>query len=360
MNRTIKGRGALSNQQGRFARYERVPDLEALAAAATASDEAEEPPRLATTVRIDQARSIIARNASPDIPFEQSINAYRGCEHGCVYCYARTTHSYLDLSPGRDFETQIFYKPHAADLLRKELAASNYTVSPIALGTNTDPYQPVERELLVTRRILTLLLECRHPVTLVTKGALILRDLDLLTALAEQQLVSVYVSLTTLDDDLKRRLEPRTAGPKQRLNMIRQLAAAGIPTGVMTAPVIPALNDHELERLLEAAADNGATNAGYVMLRLPNEVEGLFIEWLQEHYPDRAEHVLSLVRQLSGGSLYRAQFHRRQRGSGPFAALIEARFRAARKRLKLDREAVLRTDLFAPPRSAQPQLTLDW
>jgi DNA repair photolyase len=194
----------------------------------------------------------------------------------------------------------------------------------------------------------------------VTKGALILRDLDLLTALAEQQLVAVYVSLTTLDDDLKRRLEPRTAGPKQRLNMIRQLAAAGIPTGVMTAPVIPALNDHELERLLEAAAENGATHSGYVMLRLPNEVEGLFIEWLQEHYPDRAEHVLSLVRQLSGGALYRAQFHRRQRGSGPFAALIEARFRTARKRLKLDREAVLRTDLFAPPRSAQPQLTLDW
>ena len=356
MNGKIKGRGALSNVEGRFARYQRDPDLDALAADAAAAED--EPPKLATTLHVDNARTIIARNNSPDIPFRQSINPYRGCEHGCIYCYARATHSYLDLSPGRDFETEIFHKPNAVELLRAELAAPRYQVSPIALGTNTDPYQPVERELKVTRGILELLLQHKHPTTIVTKGALILRDLDVLRALAEQNLVALYVSLTTLDAELKRRMEPRTAGPKQRLNMVRQLAAAGIQTGVMTAPIIPALNDHELEGMLEAAAEHGAGSAGYVLLRLPHEVEPLFVEWLREHYPDRADHVLSLLRQLHGGNVYDSQFHHRQRGAGPFAALLAARFAKAVRRFGLDREAALRNDLFVAPRPSRPQLDL--
>ena len=357
MDGKIKGRGALSNHSGRFARHERDPDLEALPALAAEDDGA--PPKPPTNLHIDQARTIISRNQSPDIPFSQSINPYRGCEHGCIYCYARATHSYLDLSPGRDFETEIFYKPNAAPLLRAELAAPRYEVSPIALGTNTDPYQPVERELTITRGILEVMLETRHPVTIVTKGALILRDLELLAALAERELVAVHVSLTTLDDELKRRMEPRTAGPKQRLNMIRELAAAGVPTGVLTAPIIPALNDHELEAMLEAAAEHGATSAGYVLLRLPHEVEPLFVEWLRAHYEQRAEHVLSLLRQLRGGALYDSQFGSRQRGFGPFAQLLAARFKKARRRYGLEREVALRTDLFAPPRPATPQLDLE-
>jgi DNA repair photolyase len=273
MDGKIKGRGALSNHPGRFARHERDPDLEVLAAL-----EAEDgPTKPATRLHIDHARTIIARNRSPDIPFEQSINPYRGCEHGCIYCYARATHSYLDLSPGRDFETEIFYKPNALALLDAELAAPRYTVSPIALGTNTDPYQPVERKLALTRGILELMLERGHPATIVTKSALILRDVELLASLAERGLVAVHVSLTTLDDELKRRMEPRTAGPRQRLEVMRALSSAGVPTGVITAPIIPALNDHELEAMLEAAAAHGAASAGYVLLRLPNEVEPLFV-----------------------------------------------------------------------------------
>lgn len=354
MDQTIKGRGALSNQPGRFARYGREPDLDALEHATH-----EEPPeRLATTLHVDNARTIIARNDSPDIPFRQSINPYRGCEHGCIYCYARATHAYLDLSPGLDFETRLFYKPNAIELLRAELAAPRYEVSPIALGTNTDPYQPIELKLNVTRRILTLMLELEHPVTIVTKGALILRDIELLAALASKNLVAVNVSLTTLDNELKRRMEPRTAGPQQRLRMIRQLSDAGIPTGVLAAPIIPALNDHELEQLLMQAARHGATSAGYVLLRLPHEVEDLFVEWLNGHYPDRAGHVLSLVRQLRGGTLNDGGFHSRQRGRGPLAALLEARFKKAQRQWRLDREIVLRTDLFRPPRAARPQLDL--
>jgi DNA repair photolyase len=360
MDGKIKGRGALSNAEGRFARYEREPDIDALLeAAAAAADAADkEPPKPATTLHIDRARTIIARNSSPDIPFDRSINPYRGCEHGCIYCYARTTHSYLDLSPGRDFETEIFYKPNAVELLRGELASPGYEVSPIAFGTNTDPYQPAERQLALTRGLLELLLAVKHPLTIVTKGALILRDLDLLRALAEEGLVAVHVSVTTLDDELKRRMEPRTAGPKQRLAMIRQLAAAGIPTGVMAAPMIPALNDHELENILEAAAENGAGSAGYVLLRLPHEVEPLFVEWLRAQYPDRADHVLSLLRQLRGGALYESAFGSRQRGFGPFAALLKARFQKARRRYGLEGAVTLRTDKFLPPRPSRPQLEL--
>jgi DNA repair photolyase len=359
MDGKIKGRGAVSNREGRFARREREPDLDALAAAAAAdAGEEPEPANPATTLHIDRARTIIARNNSPDIPFDQSINPYRGCEHGCIYCYARATHSYLDLSPGRDFETEIFYKPNAVELLRAELAHPRYVPSPIAFGTNTDPYQPVERRLELTRALLELLLAHRHPITIVTKGALILRDLDLLRAFAEQDLVAVYVSVTTLDNELKRRMEPRTAGPQQRLAMIRQLSAAGVPTGVMAAPVIPALNEHELESILEAAAENGAGSAGYVLLRLPHEVEPLFVEWLHAHYPDRAAHVLSLLRQLRGGALYESQFGSRQRGFGPLAALLKARFQKARRRYGLEREFTLRRDLFLAPRQLKPQLEL--
>jgi len=356
MDGPIKGRGALSNLGGRFARHEREPDPDALAAAAAADEDA--PPRLATTLHIDTARSIIARNRSPDIPFDQSINPYRGCEHGCIYCYARTTHSYLDLSPGQDFETQLFYKPNARELLRTELAAPSYAASPIAFGTNTDPYQPVERELRVTRSLLELLLELKHPLTIVTKGSLILRDLDLLTELARHELVAVNVSLTTLDHDLKRRMEPRTAGPEQRLHMIRALTDAGVPTGVLVAPIIPALNDHELERMLEAAAQHGAITAGYVLLRLPHEVEALFVEWLHAQYPDRAEHVLSLIRQMRDGALYNSAFGGRQRGTGPFAQILKARFARAQRALGLTQDFTLNTSLFTPPRKPTPQLDL--
>jgi DNA repair photolyase len=355
MHDKIKGRGALSNHPGRFARYDRETDLDTLDA--LLADEPE-PQRIATRLHVDRARSVISRNNSPDIPFDQSVNPYRGCEHGCIYCYARATHSYLDLSPGRDFETEIFYKPNLIELLRAELDAPGRAVSPIALGTNTDPYQPVERDLTLTRAILELMLERQHPVTIVTKSGLVLRDIELLAELATSKLVAVHVSLTTLDNELKRRMEPRTAGPKQRLNVMRELANRGVPTGVITAPIIPALNDHELESMLEAAAEHGATSAGYVLLRLPHEVAPLFVEWLREHYPDRAEHVLGLLRQLRGGTLYDSSFASRQRGTGPFAALLEARFKNARRRFGLEGSTSLRTDLFRRPSDAQLELGL--
>jgi DNA repair photolyase len=336
-------------------RHEREPDGDALDALLR-EDGAPEPPP--TEIHVDAARTIIARNDSPDVGFSQSINPYRGCEHGCIYCYARPSHSYLDLSPGRDFETQIFYKPNAAELLRAELSARSYAVSPIALGTNTDPYQPIERRLRVTRGILELLLELRHPLTIVTKGGLILRDADLLEELARHELVAVMVSVTTLDDELKRRLEPRTAGPQLRLKVVRELAQRGVPVGVMVAPVIPGLNDHELERILEQSAEAGARSAGYVLLRLPHELKSLFEEWLDEHYPDRKAHVLSLIRQMHGGALYASSFHARQRGQGPFAALLRARFERARRAYGLDREPTLSARLFRRPSSAGPQLDL--
>ena len=354
MNIKTRGRGALSNHEGRFARVTRERDLGENDDDRLDDEEGNEP----TQLHIDTSRTVIARNSSPDLPFSQSVNPYRGCEHGCIYCYARTTHAYLDLSPGRDFETQIFYKPNARKLLQAELARPGYTVSPLALGTNTDPYQPVERTLAITRGLLELLLELQHPVTIVTKGALILRDLDLLTALAAKGLVAVTVSLTTLDAELKRNMEPRTAGPKRRLQMIEALAQHGVPTGVLTAPIIPGLNDHELERMLELAAAHGAQSAGYVLLRLPHEVEGLFVEWLDAHYPDRSRHVQSLLRQMRGGKLNEGRFHARQRGMGPFAALLEARFERARDRHGLNRPAVLNTGSFRRPQVSGSQLDL--
>ncbi|MGD8429098.1 MAG: PA0069 family radical SAM protein [Ectothiorhodospiraceae bacterium] len=328
----VRGRGAVSNLEGRFQRWQReaVDD-------GWDNGDASPPSGPKTVVAADRARSVITYNRSPDIPFDRSINPYRGCEHGCIYCYARPTHSYLDLSPGLDFETRIFYKADAAKLLRAELGKSGYECAPIALGVNTDAYQPVERRLGVTRDILEVLLEHRHPVTLITKSGLIERDLDLIAALARENLTFVSVSVTTLEPELNRILEPRAAGPQRRLRIIERLSEAGIPVGVMVAPIIPAINDHEIEAILEAVAERGARSASFVTLRLPHEVEPLFSEWLQTHFPMRAEHVLSLVRQMHGGRQYDSRFGRRMRGSGEMANLIAHRFRVAARRHGLDR-----------------------
>jgi DNA repair photolyase len=326
------GRGAASNPAGRFEPEQSI-----------ASDDGwgildEALPPLATTVRAERARSLITRNRSPDIPFTQSINPYRGCEHGCIYCYARPSHAFINLSPGLDFETQLFFKADAEALLTRELAARNYRCSPISLGANTDPYQPIEKQYRVTRAILELLSRIDHPATIVTKGAaLIERDLELLTAMAERRLIAVFVSITTLDPGLKRKLEPRAASPAARLGAVRRLSAAGVPVGVMVAPVIPVLTDHEAERILEAAAEAGAAGANYVMLRLPHEVAGLFREWLEIHEPLKASHVMSRVRALRSGRDNDPSFGTRLKGTGEFAALFAKRFALAKRRLGLDR-----------------------
>jgi DNA repair photolyase len=333
MDLPIKGRGAQSNRSSRFLRLATDASPE-FVDAATPDDElpARHP---ATTLRIDGARSVISRNDSPDVPFGQSINPYRGCEHGCVYCYARPTHAYLDHSPGLDFETQIYAKPDAARLLDAELRRPRYRPDPIHLGANTDPYQPLEREAQITRQILAKLLEFGHPVTVLTKGALIERDLDLLAELARRGLARAAVSITTLERDLKRTLEPRAASPAARLRAVAALAAAGIPTAVLVAPVIPAVNDHELEAILEAAAAAGARRAGWILLRLPLEVRGLMTEWLASHRPLPAARVMSLLRGARGGRGSDARFHSRMRGEGAYADLIGRRFDAAARRLGL-------------------------
>lgn len=289
------------------------------------------------------------------MPFDQSINPYRGCEHACIYCFARPTHAYWDMSPGLDFETRLIAKPNAASKLREELDKPGYSVSPIALGVNTDAYQPLERERRITRELLEVMLEYRHPVSIITKGALILRDLDLLTELAEQGLCSVRISLTTLSNDLKRRMEPRTAAPATRLKMIEQLASAGIPTGIILGPVIPFINDQEIEAILEAAASAGATRASWIMLRLPLELDELFQEWLQRHFPQRAEHVMNRIRDLRGGKSYDSAFGRRMTGIGPYADLIRQRFsnKAKRLGLNLHQAEPLRNDLFRRPAGEQ-------
>jgi len=322
--------------------------------------EADLPP-LATQVRPEAARSIIARNDSPDIPFTQSINPYRGCEHGCIYCYARPSHAYVDLSPGLDFETQLFFKHDAAALLRRAFAAPSYVCSPIALGANTDPYQPIERRLRVTRDILEVLAACAHPVTIVTKGAaLIGRDVDLLAEMAERRLVSVFVSMTTLDVELKRKLEPRAASPRARLEAIERLARAGIPVGVMVAPVIPALTDHEIEKILAAASAAGARSAGYVLLRLPHEVAPLFDEWLDANVPLRAAHVRSRLRAFRGGRQNDPRFGTRLLGEGSDAELLARRFSIARRRYGLESEAAfaLDTTQFVAPGKDTRQISL--
>ena len=354
-----KGRGATFNPANRFRREQREPVDDGWAAPAEAESGDHDPPPLKTIVRIQPARTIISRNDSPDIPFTQSINPYQGCEHGCVYCYARPTHAYLDLSPGLDFETKLFAKPNAAELLRAELAKPGYRCEPIALGANTDPYQPIEREWKITRAVIEVLAQYDHPLTITTKGALIERDLDLLAPMAEKGLVRVFISIAMLDRELARKLDPRAAAPHRRLQIVKALSAAGVPVGVNVAPVIPQLTDRELEAILDASANAGATHAAWTMLRLPLEVAPLFRAWLAVHYPLRAEHVMSIVRQIRGGKDNESRFGVRMGGQGEFADLIRKRFAITCKRLELntDRDAPLDTLRFRAP-GAPPQLDL--
>ncbi|MGR8942390.1 MAG: PA0069 family radical SAM protein [Gammaproteobacteria bacterium] len=348
-----KGRGAFSNRGGRFESetHEAFDDgwgsLDAL------------PARVPTTLSIDAARTVISYNRSPDVPFDRSINPYRGCEHGCAYCFARPSHAYLGLSPGLDFETRLFYKPDAPELLRRELGARRYRPAPIALGINTDAYQPVERKLGLTRRILEVLQETRHPVSIVTKSSLIERDLDILQDMAAQGLVNIALSVTTLKADLARRLEPRAAAPKRRLQTVEQLAAAGIPVSVLVAPLIPMLNDEELEKILTEARAAGAVEAGYVLLRLPLELHELFRGWLETHEPLKAERVLHRIFDARGGKAYDATFGARMTGTGEYADLLGQRFRLAYKKLAFPGAPEFNLSLFRPP-SEGGQLDLFW
>ena len=343
-----KGRGAVSDREGRFAARPVEFDAgEAHERSLRAPD---------TQLRAMRSRRIIATNASPDVPFDRSINPYQGCEHGCVYCYARPSHSYLDLSPGLDFETRIFYKPDAAARLAEEWEKASYECKPITIGANTDPYQPAERSTRVTRELLELFVAHSHPVSIITKGTLITRDLDLLGELARRRLCSVAISLPTMKRDLKRLMEPRVPSADARLKSMEQLAAAGIPVSVLVAPVIPALNDDEIERVLEAAANAGARAAAYIFLRLPHEVKDIFTEWLQLHFPDRAARVMGLVREASGGRDYDNRFGVRQTGRGPYADMLGKRFRAACRRYGLEsghRETTLDCSHFDPPGEQQ-------
>ena len=347
-----RGRGAAVNPAGRF-------EPTATEALDDGWDSLADLPALKTEVRLEKPRSVITRNESPDIGFDRSINTYRGCEHGCVYCFARPTHAYLGLSPGVDFETRLFAKPEAAGLLRRELSAPSYRCRSIAIGTNTDPYQPIERDYKITREILEVLDRTNHPVGIVTKSALVLRDIDILERMATRGLVKVAISITTLDRKLARTMEPRASTPEKRLAALERLSAAGIPTSVMVAPVIPALNDAEIETILERAAAAGAKEAGYVLLRLPLEVSDVFKDWLLRHYPDRYRRVMSIVRSMRGGKDYDATFGKRMKGDGPYAWTLGRRFELAAKRLKLNTEKRrLRTDLFVPPLGDGRQLSL--
>jgi DNA repair photolyase len=350
----FKGRGAASNPAVRFESTTREQWHDGWY-----EDEIVE--HVNETVLPDRARSVITTNDSPDVGFDQSINPYRGCSHGCVYCFARPTHAYLGLSPGLDFETKLFYKADAVKLLEAELSKPKYLCKPIALGINTDGYQPLEKRLEITRGILGVLARCRHPLTIVTKSALIVRDIDLLADLARDRLVTVMLSITSLTNDIKRTLEPRAASPQARLKVVRQLADAGIHVGVLVAPVIPAVTDHEMEDILAAAKEAGARSAGYVLLRLPHEVKTLFREWLGLHYPDRAKHVMSLINQTRGGKDYDAEFGKRMSGTGPYAELLRTRFELARRKCGFDDahgRQELNTALFRPPAANQAQLTL--
>ena len=348
-----KGRGAASNPPPRFDAIVPVDSDDGWGVL----DEGLAP--LPTTVQDDATRSIIARNQSPDVPFDRSINPYRGCEHGCVYCFARPTHAYLGLSPGQDFETRLFAKPKARALLDAELRHPDYRCRIIALGTNTDPYQPIERERRITRGVLEVLAAHNHPVGIVTKSHLVTRDIDILAPMAKRGLARVYVSVTTLDRGLARTLEPRAAAPARRLDAIRELSAAGVPTGVAVAPIIPAINDGEIEDILAAATEAGAGLAIYVLLRLPLEVRDLFCEWLRVHAPLKAAHVMSLVRGMRGGRDYDAQWGRRMTGAGPYAEMIARRFDLACRRLGMARSGwALDTTLFRPPPRPGDQLAL--
>src|SRR6202163_1969692 len=324
-----RGRGSLSNATGRYEPLARV-------AFDDGWQSPDELPALRTEVAIDTARKVITRNDSPDISFDRSINPYRGCEHGCVYCFARPTHAYLGLSPGLDFESKLFMKPNAPELLERELSAPGYVPKVIAIGTNTDPYQPIERRYKIMRRILEVLDSAGHPVGIVTKSALVLRDLDILARMAKRDLVKVAVSVTTLDAKLARTMEPRASTPPRRLEALRQLVKAGVPTSTLVAPIIPAINDAEIERILEAVAATGARHAGYVLLRLPLEIRDLFGQWLKENFPDRHDHVFKLVRDTRGGKDYDSTWGKRQTGTGPVAWMIGRRFEVACQKLGLN------------------------
>jgi DNA repair photolyase len=326
----VRGRGARSNRTGRYETEVR----EAFDDGWTLDDEVVE--AIATTVEPEKAKTIITHNDSPDVGFSASINPYRGCEHGCIYCYARPAHAYMGLSPGLDFESKLFFKPEAAALLERELSSPRYKPETIHIGGNTDPYQPQERALRVTRQVIEVLERFNHPFSVITKSALILRDLDVFTSMSKKNLVRVAISITTLDRKLARSMEPRAATPEKRLDAVKRLSDAGVPVVVMFAPCIPGLNDHEMEAVLERSAEAGAKGAGYVALRLPMEIKDLFKEWLATDHPDRAGRVMSLVRQIRGGKEYDAQWGKRMKGEGPIAALMSRRFAAAKARYGLD------------------------
>src|ERR1700735_2379679 len=347
-----RARGAHSNASGRYEPLARV-------AFDDGWEKIEDLPPFKTSVTVDATRRIITRNDSPDISFDRSINPYRGCEHGCVYCFARPTHAYLGLSPGLDFESKLFMKPNAPELLERELSAPGYVPKIIAIGTNTDPYQPIERRYQIMRRILEVLERSGHPVGIVTKSALVLRDLDILARMAKRDLVKVAISVTTLDVELARTMEPRASTPPRRLEALRQLVKAGVPASTLVAPVIPALNDAEIERILDAVAATGVRHAGYVLLRLPLEVRDIFREWLMANFPDRHRHVFKLIRDMRGGKDYDATFGQRMTGSGPIAWMIGRRFEAACEKLGLNAgRSKLTTEHFAPPQRAAKQLSL--
>ena len=347
-----RGRGAQSNASGRY-------EAEARVAFDDGWQSLDDLPAFKTTIEIDTARKVITRNDSPDIGFDRSINPYRGCEHGCVYCFARPTHAYLGLSPGLDFESRLLVKPDAPAMLAKELAAPDYEPRMIAIGTNTDPYQPIERERKIMRGILEVLERAGHPVGIVTKSALVVRDIDILSRMAKRNLAKVAISVTTLDPKLARTMEPRAPTPPKRLEALKLLSEAGIPTTVMVAPVIPALNDSEIERILDAAAHAGVKEASYVLLRLPLEVRDLFREWLMANYPDRYRHVFTLIRDMRGGRDYNSQWGTRMKGTGPMAWMIGRRFEIACEKLGLNkRRSKLTTDHFVKPKGGGQQLSL--
>lgn len=345
----VKGRGALSNQEGRFESNQRF-----------ALDDGwyqQEPVEAyKTEVSVDKSRTVISRNTSPDVPFDQSVNPYRGCEHGCIYCYARPAHSYLGFSPGLDFERKLLYKPEVVNQLRNELSKASYRCKVLALGTNTDPYQPIEKSLRLTRGILELMVEARHPVAITTKSSMVERDMDLLQELSVDGLIIVSLSVTSLDHDIARKLEPRAAAPKRRLRTLARLSSAGIPTHISIAPVIPALTDHETEVILRAGAEAGVKYASYTLLRLPWEVKDLFKQWLQEHYPNRADHVMSLIRQSRKGKEYDSSFANRRQGTGLFAELLAQRFKLQCDKCGMNKQTIaLNNHAF---RSPQPQQAL--
>ncbi len=350
----IKGRGAASNPEGRFESRARTREDDGW------EQETQLEPRPETSVIEERARSIISRNDSPDIHFTQSINAYRGCEHGCIYCYARPSHSYLNLSAGIDFETKLFAKTNAAELLRRELAKPGYVCSPINLGANTDPYQPIERRYRITRALIEVLAEHHHPFTIITKNAMVERDIDLLAPLARKRLVHIFISVTSLDNRLASTLEPRASAPHRRLQAVAVLNAAGVPCGVMVAPIIPMVTDCYLEKILEAAAGAGARAAGYTVVRLPYELKQLFREWLDLHVPERAKHVMSLIQQMRGGRDNDPRFGTRMRGEGAFADLIRQRFLLACRKHGINqlRSVALDTAQFSVPRASAPQGSL--